>query len=167
MTLTYEPNIVLSTKEYDVVGTRPIRHDGTDKVTGAAKYGADFYMAGLLFGKVLRSPDAHARIRSIDTSKAEALEGVRAVVTSRDLPQEEWTYARDAVMARDKVLYRGHPIAGVAAVNAHVAEEALALIEVDYEVLPSVMTAPEAMKADAPLILEDLDTQEFGEKTYV
>jgi len=178
LALTYEPNIVLSTKEYDVVGTRPIRHDGTDKVTGAAKYGADFYMSALLFGKVLRSPHAHARIRSIDTSKAEVLEGVRAVVTAGDLPSimaegsfkageltVDLKYLRDGVLASDKVLYRGHPVAGVAAVNVHVAEEALGLIEVDYEVLPSVMTAPEAMKDDAPLIIEDLETEELGEKT--
>ena len=73
MTTTYEPNVVLSTKEYDVVGTRPIRHDGVDKVTGAAKYGADFYASGMLFAKVLRSPHAHARIKSIDTTDAESL----------------------------------------------------------------------------------------------
>ena len=178
MTLTYEPNMVLSTKEYDVVGKRPIRHDGPDKVTGAAKYGADFYTAGMLFAKILRSPHAHARIKSIDTSKAEALDGVRAVVTARDLPSmtaegafevgeltTDLKYLRDGVLASDKVVYRGHPIAGVAAVNAHVAEEALALIEVDYDVLPAVLTAPDAMKDDAPLILEDLTTNEFGEET--
>ena len=165
MTTTYEPNIVLSTKEYNVVGTRPIRHDGADKVTGAAKYGADFYAAGMLFGKVLRSPHAHARIKSIDTSKAEAFDGVRAVVTAKDLPNGEWTYARDEVMAKAKVVYKGHPIAGVAATSVHVAEQAVALIEVDYEVLPSVMTAPEAMKDDAPVLHEDLMTQELGAKT--
>ena len=178
MTLTYEPNMVLSTKEYDVVGKRPVRHDGPDKVTGAAKYGADFYAAGMLSAKILRSPHAHARIKSIDTSKAEALDGVRAVVTAKDLPSmagegafevgeltTDLKYLRDGVLASDKVVYRGHPIAGIAAVNAHVAEEALALIEVDYDVLPAVLTAPEAMKDDAPLILEDLRTKEFGKET--
>src|SRR5688572_11948972 len=79
-------NVVLSTQEYDVVGTRPVRHDGVDKVTGRAIYGADIRLNGLLHGKVLRSPHAHARIKRIDTSKAEAHPGVRAVVTAADLP---------------------------------------------------------------------------------
>ena len=165
MATTYEPNMVLSTKEYNVVGTRPIRHDGADKVTGAAKYGADFYATGMLFGKVLRSPHAHARIKSIDTTKAEAFDGVRAVVTAKDLPNAEWTYARDEVMAKDKVVYKGHPIAGVAATSVHMAEQAVNLIEVEYEVLPSVFTAPKAMKDDAPILHEDLMTQELGVKT--
>ena len=75
-----------SPQRYRVVGTRPIRHDGVDKVTGAAKYGADTQLAGMLHGKILRSPHAHARIRSIDTSKAEALTGVFAVATPKDFP---------------------------------------------------------------------------------
>ncbi|HEU0020922.1 MAG TPA: xanthine dehydrogenase family protein molybdopterin-binding subunit, partial [Dehalococcoidia bacterium] len=79
-------NVVLSNTEYQVVGTRPLRHDGADKVTGRAKYGADFQMTGLLHGKVLRSPHAHARIKSIDISKAQAYPGVKAVVTVKDLP---------------------------------------------------------------------------------
>src|SRR6266540_4563894 len=78
----YEPNMVLVKKKFRVVGTRPVRHDGVDKVTGRALYGADFSMAGLLHGAVLRSPHAHARIVSIDTSKAEVLPGVKAVVTA-------------------------------------------------------------------------------------
>ena len=165
MTATYEPNVVLSEKEFDVVGTRPIRHDGVDKVTGAAKYGADFYAAGMLFGKVLRSPHSHARIKSVDTSKAEAVEGVRAVVKASDLPHDEWTYAHDEVMAKDKVLYKGHPIAGVAATNIHAAEHAVGLIEVEYEVLPSVLTAPEAMKENAPILHQDVTTEELGVKS--
>ena len=165
MTTTYEPNVVLSQKEFDVVGTRPIRHDGADKVTGAAKYGADFYAAGMLFAKVLRSPHSHATIKSIDTSKAEALGGVRAVVTAKDLPHDEWTYSHDEVMAKDKAVYKGHPIAGVAATSVHVAEQAIGLVDVAYEVLPSVMTAPEAMKGDAPILHEDLTTEELGTKT--
>ena len=164
------------------MGTRPIRHDGADKVTGRAQYGADFLTAGLLHGKILRSPHAHARIKSIDTSKAEALPGVRAVVTARELPKTpnglggerkvtlgelstDLKYLRDGILARDKVVFKGHPIAGVAAASVHVAEEALDLIEVDYEVLPAVLTAPEAMKADAPLLHDDLVTAELGEKT--
>src|SRR5712692_8236625 len=79
-------NKVLSKKSFNVVGTRPIRHDGTDKVTGRALYGGDVRMAGMLYGKVLRSPHAHARILSIDTSAAEAFPGVRAVVTAQDMP---------------------------------------------------------------------------------
>jgi CO/xanthine dehydrogenase Mo-binding subunit len=173
MTATYEPNVVLAEKKFDVVGTRPLRHDGMDKVTGAAIYGEDFQTTGLLYGKWLRSPHAHARIKSIDTSKAKALPGVRAVVTGHDLPPtapgEEWkgtlgTFPlkrlREANLATEKVLFRGHAIAAVAAVNAHVAEEAANLIEVEYEVLPSVMTAPEAMKPGAPLLHDDLRLQE-------
>ena len=85
-TTAYEPNMVLVNETFDVVGSRPIRHDGADKVTGRALYGADFDTAGLLHGKILRSPHAHARIKSIDTGKAEALPGVLAVVTAKDLP---------------------------------------------------------------------------------
>ena len=114
-TTDYEPNVVLSTKEYDVVGTRPIRHDGADKVTGRALYGADFQTAGLLHGKILRSPHPHARIKSIDTTKAAALPGVRAVITAKDLPKTKrglmvnygegdtsLDYLRENVLAHDK-----------------------------------------------------------------
>ena len=82
-------NVVLSNQEFNVVGTRPIRQDGAEKVTGRARYGADVNLPGLLHARVLRSPHAHARIKSINTSKAEALEGVRGVVTSEDLPQPQ------------------------------------------------------------------------------
>ncbi|HZT31074.1 MAG TPA: xanthine dehydrogenase family protein molybdopterin-binding subunit [Bryobacteraceae bacterium] len=167
----------MSTAEMTVVGTRPIRHDGADKVTGRALYGADVQMAGLLHGAVLRSPHAHARILRIDTSKAEALEGVLAVVTGADFPDSPerlvdlgegdtpLSYIRGNVLARGKTLYKGHAVAAVAATSAHVAEDALDLIEVDYEVLPCVLTAPEAMREDAPILHEDLVTKEFGEKT--
>ena len=182
MTSTYEPNMVLATKKYDVVGTRPIRHDGADKVTGKARYGADYYTTGLLHGKWLRSPHAHARIKSIDTSKAESLPGVKAVVTGEDLPETpegpagerkvtlgelstDLKYLRDGILARDKVLFKGHPIAAVAATSPHVAEEATELIEVDYEVLPPVLTAPDGMKDGAPIVHEDLETEELGKKT--
>ena len=96
-TTEYESNVILSSVEYNVVGTRPVRHDGADKVTGRALYGADFDTAGLLHGKVLRSPHAHANIVSIDTSKAEALAGVLAVVTFADFPRYRmplWTLAK-------------------------------------------------------------------------
>ena len=162
MTLTYKPNIVLEQGKYDVVGTRPIRHDGADKVTGRALYGADYSTAGLLHARTLRSLHAHARIKSIDTSKAEAFPGVRAVVTGKDLPEAgdkivdlgegavKLKYLRDNVLASDKALYKGHAMAAVAAVSPHIAEEALALIEVDYEELPHVLTTHEAM-ADGAL----------------
>jgi xanthine dehydrogenase molybdenum-binding subunit len=175
-TVNYERNVVLSSKNYDVIGTRPVRHDGADKVTGRAIYGADFDTAGLLFGKILRSPHAHARIVSIDTSAAEALSGVHAVVTSADFPEIEGGALvsdgeggftdvgrlRDNVLAGSKALYKGHAIAGVAASSSHVAEEAISLINVKYEVLAPVMTAPQGMEENAPILLEDLETEELG-----
>ncbi len=176
-TNNYEPNMVLSTKQFKVVGTRPVRHDGADKVTGRALYGADLQLADLLHGAILRSPHAHARIKSIDTSKAEALPGVKAVAVSTDLPapgdqvvdigegDTPLKYVRDNVLASDKVCYKGHAVAGVAAINVHVALEAVGLIEVDYELLPAVLTAPDAMRDDAPVLHEDLTTDELGEKT--
>ncbi len=167
----------LGIEDYKVIGTRPIRHDGVDKVTGRAIYGADVQMAGLLHGKVLRSPHAHARIKSIDTSKAEAHPGVRAVVTVADIPVPESAivelgegptnilYLRANVLADGKVLYEGHAVAAVAATDPHTAEEALELIEVDYEVLPPLLDVREAMAEDAPLLIEDLITQSLGEDT--
>ena len=178
MTTTYEPNQVLSTQEFKVVGTRPIRPDGADKVTGRAKYGGDFNASGLLYAKVLRSTHAHAIIKSIDTSKAEALEGVAAVITGADMPTggepgpadfglgpQPMKYLRNNAIARGKVLYEGQAVAAVAAVNVHVAEEALALIKVDYEPLPAVLSAPEAMADGAPILLDDLFATEFGNQT--
>jgi len=153
------------------VGTRPIRPDGVPKVTGRAMYGADFATAGTLYGKVIRSPHAHARIRSIDTSKAEALPGVKAVVTAKDFPdhkfeyigpervaQNFWHMTRN-VMAREKALYEGHAVAAVAAISKSVAEEAAALVDIDYEVLPHVIDVDDAMKPDAPLLFEDQITR--------
>ena len=144
-------NIVLSNTEYKTVGKRPIRHDGYDKVTGKAQYSADI----ILHGAVLRSPHAHAAIKSIDTSRAEAHPDVRAVVTSKDLPDPSgWDigdrHLSNKVLASDKVVYKGHAIAGVAAANAHAAEAALALIDVEFEVLPAVTSAEEAMAEGAP-----------------
>ena len=178
-TADYERNMVLSSVDYKVLGTRPVRHDGADKVTGRAIYGADFDASGLLHGKILRRPHAHAKILSIDTSKAEALDGVKAVATAKDFPQtgdksiemgEDTTklkWLRDNIMASDKVLYAGHAIAGVAATNPHIAEEALALIEVKYEVLDSVMTTQQSMAEGAPLLHESLTTQELGEDSGI
>lgn len=162
---------------YKVVGTRPIRHDGVDKVTGRAIYGGDVQLTGMLHGKVLRSPHAHARIRAIDVSRALALPGVRAVVTGKDLPPAEdrvvnlgeaavnLKYLSNNVLASDKVLYRGHAVAAVAATNPHIAEEALALIHVDYEVLPPVLDVREAMQDAAPLLHDNLQTKSLGEQT--
>ena len=122
--------------DYDVVGTRPIRHDGTDKVTGRARYGADIKLSGLLQGYVLRSPHAHARIKSIDTSKAAEVPGVHAVCTNADMPSAthragdlgegivDWYHLNQNVLASDKVLYTGHAVAAVAADSVHIAEEA-------------------------------------------
>ena len=164
-------NIVLSNQEFNVVGTRPIRHDGTDKVTGRAQYGADINLPGLLFGKILRSPHPHARIKSINTSRALALTGVHAVVTSEDLPEASGRvvdlgegamtkpkFLSNNCLAAEKALYKGHAVAAVAADSAHLAEEALALIEVDYEVLPPVNDVLDAMKAASPVLHERLAT---------
>lgn len=153
------------------VGTSPIRPDGVPKVTGMAQYGADYSLPGMLWAKILRSPHAHARIRSINTSKAEALPGVKAVLTSADLPNQAFDYIgpeRVAVnywhmtrniLAREKALYEGHAIAAVAATTAAIAAEAIALIEVDYEVLPHVIDVDEAMHPDAPVLFEDMITR--------
>ena len=153
-------------KPYRVIGTRPIRHDGTDKVTGRASFGADIRLPGMLYGKVLRSPHAHAQIRSIDTSEAEALPGVKAVVTAADLSEgaHNLRYQSNNILARDKVLYHGHAVAAVSATSPHIAEEALALIKVDYEVLPPVLDVRKAMRDDAPILLDDLRTDELGQK---
>ena len=154
------------TKNYTAVGKRPIRHDGYDKVTGRAAYGADVNLPGMLHAKVLRSPHAHAVIASVDTSRAEAHPGVRAVVTSADFPEYEnkpvtgaaggppqnMHHVSSKIMARGKVLFRGHPVAAVAADSAHEAEEALELIDVVYEPLPAVTSVEDAMADGAPLL---------------
>ena len=162
--------------DYDVIGKNPHRHDGTDKVTGRAQYGADIRLPGMLYGFMLRSPHAHARILSIDTSKAEALPGVKAVVTANDLPDVaskiadlgegtiDLRHQSHNILAKDKVLYFGHAIAAVAAVNPHVAEEASRLIEVEYEVLPPVLDVRKAMEKDAAILIEDMHTDELGKK---
>ena len=154
-------------KDLKIVGTRPLRPDGVDKVTGRARFGADYNLPGQLIGKVLRSPHAHARIKSIDVSAALALPGVKAVVTREDfaeMPDEMAAVGelminfRDVtrnMMAREKVLYDGHPLAAVAAVSESVARKALALIKVEYEILPHVIDVVEAMQPGAPLLNEN------------
>ena len=154
-----------------VVGSRPIRPDGVDKVTGRAQFGADFTMPEMLWGKVKRSPHAHARILGIDASRALALPGVKAVVTAADfvdLPSEEEHGGEGPVntrhlslnaMARDKVLYEGHAVAAVAATSQRIADEALELIDVRYEVLPHVIDVEAAMADGAPVLHDDLFTE--------
>ena len=153
------------------VGTRPVRPDGVPKVTGAAKFGADYHLPGMLYGQVLRSPHAHTRIRGIDTSRAEVLPGVKAVMTGADLADQPYEfsgperlavnfwYITRNIMAREKALYEGHAVAAVAAISASIANRALALIDVDYEVLPHVIDVEEAMADDAPLLFEDMVTR--------
>ena len=158
--------------QYKVIGTRAPRLDGLDKVTGSAKFGSDISLPGMLHGKMLTSPHAHARILSINTAKAESIPGVKAVITASDFPifetqkdidffAEQFRGARimaEHFMAREKVLYVGHPIAAVAAVDPHVAEESAKLIEVEYEILPAVLTIEDALKDGAPLVHDTLTT---------
>ena len=150
-------------KELKIVGTNPVKQDGPDKVTGRAKFGADLILPGMLFGKILRSPHPHAVLKSIDTSKAEALPGVKAVVTRDDFPElPPGTPGGDLsrnVMAREKVFYDGHPVAAVAATSEPVAKRALKLIEVEYERLPHVIDPVEAMQPGAPILHDHLRTK--------
>lgn len=153
-------------RKFRWVGTRPVRPDGPDKVTGRAQYGADFSLPGMLWGSVLRSPHAHARVLSIDASEALALDGVYAVVTSDDIPDPMESGApsdvRDIsrnVMARDKVLYNGHAVAAVAAHSAALAKAALERIRVEYEVLDPVLEIDQALAPGAPLLHEGLRTR--------
>src|SRR5260370_14031318 len=150
-------------QKHKVVGTAQMKHDGMDKVTGRAKFGADFFLPGMLVGKILRSPHPHAIIKSIDTSAAEALPGVKAVVTRADFPQlPKGSAAGDMsrnAMAREKALYDGHPVAAVAATSESIAKEALKLIKVDYEVLPHVIDPVAAMKPDAPILHDHIRTK--------
>jgi CO/xanthine dehydrogenase Mo-binding subunit len=163
-----------TTTEFKVIGTRPIRHDGVDKVTGRALYGADLHLAGMLHGRILRSPHAHARIRGIDMSKAAAAPGVVCLVSAQDFPDPQnriaelgegavnLTHLSSNCLARGKVLYHGHAVAAVAATSPHAAEEAIKLIEVDYEPLPPVIDVRAAMQDGAPLLHEDLYTESLG-----
>lgn len=150
------------------IGTRPIRPDGIDKVTGRADYGADMNQPGMIFGKVMRSPHAHALITSIDTSRAESMPGVLAVITARDFPDRAGYRARkkaftDNVIASDKVLYHGHAVAAIAATSPFAAENALAAIDVEYHTLPAVTDVLAAMSPDAPLLHDDMFTDGLAE----
>ncbi|MFL7807749.1 MAG: xanthine dehydrogenase family protein molybdopterin-binding subunit, partial [Anaerolineae bacterium] len=162
-----------ATQEYRLIGSSPQRYDAADKATGRARFGPDVQLPGLLHGKVLRSPHAHARILSIDTSRAEALPGVYAVVTAQDLEQMrgepegnerpvDLQHRLDNTLASTQVLYAGQAVAAVAAETPHLAEQALALIEVDYQVLPAVTDVLEAAQDGAPLLHEHMHTQSLA-----
>jgi xanthine dehydrogenase molybdenum-binding subunit len=163
--------------KYRVIGTRPVRPDGVDKVTGRAVYGADVQLPRTAYGRILRSPHAHAQIRRVDTTAAEALPGVLAVMTAADLPRasaamdlgeggvQDMDQASSNVMARTKVLYQGHAVAAVAATSPRIAAEALDLIFVDYEVLPPVLDVRAAMEPDAPLLHPEMRTDTGGEQS--
>src|SRR3954468_8508151 len=150
-------------KKLKIVGTSPVKHDGIDKVTGRARFGADLFLPGMLVGKILRSPHAHAIIKSIDTSEAEKLPGVKAVVTRADFPEcKAGTPGGDMsrnAMAREKALYDGHPVAAVATTSESIAKAALKLIKVEYEVLRHVIDPVEAMQPDAPILHEHVRTK--------
>ena len=147
----------LQRDEFRVVGTRPLRPDGVDKVTGRARFGADAHAPGMLHGAILRSPHAHARIVAIDASKALAMPGVKAIVTRDDFASGLTGDNLDVlenVMAGEKALYDGHAVAAVAATSVFIARDALRHIVVDYEVLPHVLDVDEAMAEGAPIIRE-------------
>src|SRR4051812_15139736 len=173
--MAHTDELYLGKQEYRVLGRRPVRHDGTDKVTGKATYTADLQFPNMAHGKLVRSPHAHAKITSIDVSEALKMPGVFAVATADDFPdldnkfaimgeagQVNLAHLGANCLAKGKVYYRGHAVAAVAAANVHLAEEAAAKIKVEYEVLPSVLWVLDAMKDDAPLLHEDLRTDTMG-----
>jgi 4-hydroxybenzoyl-CoA reductase subunit alpha len=154
----------VSSKNYKVIGTNVHRVDGPDKVTGAARYTFDLTLPNMLYGKILRSPHPHAKILSVDTSKAEALPGVKAVVTGKDtLGRKQGIWRRfpelcdEEILCREKVRYIGDPVAAVAALDEDIAEQALDLIEVEYEPLPAIFDPLDGIKEDAPQIHEGVD----------
>ena len=148
--------------DFSIVGTRYGRIDGQDKATGRARYINDLNFPGMLYGSILRSPYPHARIRHIDTSRAERLMGVRAVATALDTPNKKYGAYRSGVQdelifAQDKVRYVGDEVAAVAAIDEEIAQEAMSLIRVDYEELPAVFHPEEAMKPGAPRIHDEAE----------
>ena len=150
------------------IGTRPVRPDGLEKVTGRANFGADHALPGMLHGAVARSPHAHAHVRGIDTRAAEAVPGVLAVITAADFPdRSQFSWRRkafnDNLMASDKVFYHGHAVAAVAATSPAAAQAGADAVVVDYEVLDPVTDALEALAPDAPLLHEQLFTEGLAE----
>ena len=156
---------------YRIIGTQPVRPDGVDKVTGRARYASDIHLPGMLHAAFVRSPHSHARILGIDTSRALELPGVLAVVTAGDFVisnNKQIDFAEiqgnprmiaENILASEKALYQGHAVAAIAAVDVHTAQKAAELVEVQYEVLPPVLTVEDAMRADAPLLHEDMTTR--------
>ena len=167
MSVVAEENSVKQSYKY--IGTRPLRHDGLEKVNGKARFAADITKPRMIHGHVLRSPHAHAKILSIDTTEAEAMPGVKAVVTASDFPlqkkDEGFPHRSKNLIARDKVRYEGQAVAAVAATTRRHAREAAAKIIVNYQELPNVMTIDEAMAEDAPLVHENLITKGSDSKT--
>ena len=166
--------MILKNNKYNVIGTRPIRHDGLEKVTGKAVYSADVQLPNMSFGAILRSPYAHAKIVSIDTSEAEKLNGVFAVITGKDfqtgidkdieigegIANFKWDSMN--IMARDKVVYFGHAVAAVAAKDRNTGLQALKKIKVEYEELPPVLDVDEAVKKDSVVIQDDFKGVEIN-----
>src|SRR5262249_53208183 len=146
--------------ELAVVGRPIVREDGVAKVTGAARYTADLPLPGALWAKCLRSPLPHARIVRIDTSRAARVRGVRVVLTGADYPPTlvGRRLKDQPIVARDRVRFVGERVAAVAAVDVDTAEEALTLIDVEYEELPAVFDPLAAMEPDAPILHPDLLT---------
>jgi CO/xanthine dehydrogenase Mo-binding subunit len=144
----------MTNRQLKYVGHSVARVDGVDKVTGKAKFVGDIAVPGMLYGKILRSPYAHARIRAIDVKPAEALPGVFAVLTAADLTDLSPIYNGRPVIAIEKVRYAGEPVAAVAAVDLATAEEALTLIRVEYDELPAVTGIDAALQSGAPLVHE-------------
>lgn len=160
----------MSKQIFTTVGTRPVRHDGVDKVTGRANYGADLALPGMLHAVVVRSPHAHARIVRIDTAAALRVPGVKAIVTGQDVPLVDIKLGMgegamdlkdmsDNLLARTKALYHGHAVAAVAATSVAAAREAASLVRVDYEVLEPVLSVDRALEPGAPILHADLVTQ--------
>ena len=163
-----------TTKEWRVMGKSIPKVGAVEMITGRAIYAADISLPGMLYGKVLRSPYAHGRIKRIDVSKALALPGVKGIITGADFPPMRQGISIPmgdnfidissmplVVMARDKVIYHGHPVAAVAATDPYIAEYALSLIEVEYEELPPLLDVLEAIKPEAVVIHDDLRTKDL------
>lgn len=148
-----------SAMNLSVVGKRLPKLDAPDKATGRAIYTDDIVLPNMLYGKLLLSPHAHARILSIDTAEAEALAGVKAVLTGKDVPDATWGTSPprydEYILAKEKVRYVGDVVAAVAAIDEETCYKALKLIKVDYEILPAVFDPFEAMKPGAPRLFDD------------
>jgi CO/xanthine dehydrogenase Mo-binding subunit len=169
--------MILKSNNYKVIGTRPIRHDGMEKVTGKAVYTADVQLPNMSYGAILRSPHAHALIKSMDTTAAENMDGVFGVITGKDFQSgidkdieigegiANFKYDSMNIMAREKVMYVGHAVAAVSAKDRNTAEEALKKIKITYETLTPVLTVNDAMKTDSTVIQEDFNGVDVNGET--